>query len=80
MPYALFCEDAKISKAYRTEAEVWKHAVENGLVVDVASDAEHPTPRRILDNDYEIRPCADDPPEKHDPGATDIVLPKSAKS
>jgi hypothetical protein len=80
MPYALFCEDAKISKAYQTEAEVWKHAVENGLVVDVASDAEHPTPRRILDNNYEIRPCKDDPPEQHAPGATDIVLPKSAKS
>lgn len=78
MPYALFCDDAKISKAYRTEAEVWKHASENGLVVDVASDAEHPTPRRILDNEYEIRPCAEDPPEKSNPDATDIVLPKSA--
>jgi len=35
MPYALFSQDAKISKAYPTEAEVWKHAARNGLVVDV---------------------------------------------
>ncbi|MGN6284800.1 MAG: hypothetical protein ACTHM2_06605 [Afipia sp.] len=80
MPYALFSDDAKISKAYKTEAEVWKHATETGLVTDVAADAEKPTPRRILDNGYEIRPCADDPPEQHDPKATDIVLPKAAKS
>ena len=24
MPYALFCNDAKLSKAYPTEADVWK--------------------------------------------------------
>jgi hypothetical protein len=80
MPYALFCQDAKISKAYKTEAEVWKKAAENGLVVDVSSDEEKQRPRRMLDNDYEIRPCGEDPPEKSDPKATDIVLPKSAVS
>jgi hypothetical protein len=26
MPYALFSDDAKLSKAYPTEADVWKHA------------------------------------------------------
>ena len=26
MPYALFSNDAKLSKAYPTEADVWKHA------------------------------------------------------
>ena len=79
MPYALFSDDAKISKAYKTEAEVWKHAAENGLVTDVAADSDKSSPRRILDNDYEIRPCEDDPPEQHDPKATDIALPKAAK-
>lgn len=74
MPYALFSEDAKISKAYPTEADVWKHAAENGLVVDVASDEEQPTPKRILDKGYTIRPCQPDPIEKHPPGATDIEL------
>jgi hypothetical protein len=40
MPYALFCQEAKISKAYPTKADLWKHASENGLVVDV-SQARH---------------------------------------
>jgi hypothetical protein len=26
MPYALFSNDAKLSKAYPTEADVWKYA------------------------------------------------------
>ena len=30
MPYALFCNDAKLSKAYPTEADVWKLAAEVG--------------------------------------------------
>jgi hypothetical protein len=63
MPYALFCNDAKLSKAYPTEADVWKEARKSGLVVDVASDEEKPTPHPVLDNDYEIRPCSPDPDE-----------------
>jgi hypothetical protein len=73
MAYALFCDDAKISKAYPTEAEVWKHAAENELVVDVASDDEH-TPKRILDNGYTIRPCPPDRSEQPALGATDIKI------
>ncbi|OAF20124.1 hypothetical protein [Bradyrhizobium neotropicale] len=57
MPYALFCNDAQISKAYPAEADVWKLAHRSGLVVDVANDDERPGPRRVLDNDYEIKPC-----------------------
>ena len=63
MPYALFSNDAKLSKAYPTEADVWKHAQKSGLVVDVMSDQEIPTLRPVLDNDYEIRPCQPDPQE-----------------
>jgi len=63
MPYALFCNDAQISKAYPTEADVWKIALNSGLVVDVASDEDWPGPRRVLDNDYEIRPCPAGPGE-----------------
>jgi hypothetical protein len=63
MPYALFCNEAKLSKAYPTEADVWKLAQHSGLVVDVASDEEKPAPRPVLDNDYEIRPCSPDPQE-----------------
>ena len=75
MPYALFCQDTKISRAFPTKADVWKHASENGLVVDLSSDEENPSPKRVIDNGYSIRKCAADPTEKHDPTATDIVLP-----
>ena len=57
MPYALFCNDAQISKAYPSDADVWKLAQRSGLVVDVAADDDRHGPRRVLDNDYEIRPC-----------------------
>ncbi len=63
MPYALFCNEAKLSKAYPTEADVWKLAQHSGLVVDVTSEDEKPHPRPVLDNDYEIRPCRADPQE-----------------
>ena len=63
MPYALFCHDAKLSKAYPTEADVWKQAQKSGLVVDTVSEEEIPAPRPVLDNDYEIRPCQPDPLE-----------------
>ena len=35
MPYALFSNDAKLSKAYPTEADVWKQALEAGLISDL---------------------------------------------
>ena len=63
MPYALFCNEAKLSKAYPTEADVWKLAQHSGLVVDVVSDEDKPHPRPVLDNDYEIKPCPADPQE-----------------
>ena len=63
MPYALFCNDAKLSKAYPTEADVWKQARHSGLVVDVGSADAGPSARPVLDNDYEIKPCRPDPQE-----------------
>ncbi len=63
MPYALFCNDAKLSKTYPAESDVWKFARLSGLVVDVASDEGKPHPYPVLDNDYEIRPCRPEPHE-----------------
>ena len=63
MPYALFSNDAKLSKTYPTEADVWKHARKSGLVVDVVSEEEKAAPRPVLDNDYEIRRCRPEPNE-----------------
>ena len=57
MPYALFSNDARLSKAYPTEADVWKLARRSGLVVDVVSEEGAIGPRPVLDNDYEILPC-----------------------
>ncbi len=61
MAYALFCHEAKLSKAYPTEADVWRQAKRSGLLVDVASGYDKATPRPVLENDYEIRPCPADP-------------------
>ena len=58
MPYALFSNDDRLSKAYPTEADVWKLARRSGLVVDVVSEEGVIGPRPVLDNDYEIRPCS----------------------
>lgn len=63
MPYALFCKEAKLSKAYPTEVDVWRLALQSGLVVDAVSDEEKPSPKPVLDNDYEIKPCRPDPQE-----------------
>jgi hypothetical protein len=71
MPYALFSNDAKLSKAYPTEADVWKLARQSGLVVDVASDRDKAAPRPVLDNDYEIRPCRPEPQEDPDQNRAD---------
>ena len=46
MPYALFSNEAKLSKAYPTEADVWKVAQKSGLVVDVVSEEAKTRPAR----------------------------------
>ena len=63
MPYALFSNDAKLSKAYPTAADVWKIAQKSGLVVDVVSGGDTSGPHPVLDHDYEIRPCQLEPHE-----------------
>lgn len=73
MPYALFCDDVKVSKTYPTEANVWKHAQIGGLVIDVEPKDNLPTPRRILDNGYEIRPCPPEPGENPEQNERDAI-------
>jgi hypothetical protein len=55
--YALFSNDTRVSKAYPTEADVWKVARTSGLVVDVATEEEKANPHPVLDNHYGIRPA-----------------------
>ncbi len=59
MPYALFSNNEKISKAFPTRDAVWTHADEAGLVIDVVTD-DTKQPKRVLDQDYTIRPCEAD--------------------
>ncbi len=77
MPYALFSNEAKLSKTYPTEADVWKLAQQSGLVVDAVSNEDRPSPRPVLDNDYEIRPCRPDPHE--DPAKNKAEAEREAK-
>ncbi|MGX7744270.1 hypothetical protein [Rhodopseudomonas parapalustris] len=63
MPYALFCDDAKVSKSYPSQADVWQHASDSGLVIEAITGAEDDVPRRVLDKGYEIRACAPEPGE-----------------
>ena len=77
MPYALFCNEAKLSKTYPTEADVWQHARLSGLVVDEVTEDEKAAPRPVLDNDYEIRPCRPDPHE--DPVKNQAEAERDAK-
>jgi hypothetical protein len=63
MAYALFCNEARLSKAYPTEADAWRVARQSGLVVNVRPDQERGT-QPMLHSDYEIRRCA---PEQENP-------------
>jgi len=63
MPYALFSNDAKLSKAYPTAADGCRIAQKSGLVVYVVSEQDSTAPRPVLDHDYEIKPCQLEPYE-----------------
>ncbi len=78
MAYALFCKDAKLSKAYPTAADVWRQALKSGLVVDVATDENKPVPHPVLDNDYEIKSCPPDPHE--DPARNQAEADRQAET
>lgn len=77
MPYALFCNDERLSNAYPTEADVWKLAQKSGLVVEAVSGDDMPAPRPLLENDYEIRPCRADPME--DPARNQAIAEREAE-
>jgi hypothetical protein len=71
MPYALFTNGEQISKAYRSQEEVWKKAEEAGLVVDLPSDEEEKKPKQVLDEGYHIQPCQPDQADDQSAAALD---------
>jgi hypothetical protein len=64
MPYALFEDGEKLSKAFPTEDEVWSHAVASDLV-DLVNG------KTVLDDGYTIQPCAGDETIAVPPSVTD---------
>ena len=62
MSYALFANDIKVSKAFPTKSDVWQHAADSGLVMELGSHEEDP-PRRVLDMGYAIHECPSDEAE-----------------
>jgi hypothetical protein len=54
MAYALFENDDKLSRAFPTEADVWRCAEESGLVI---ADADG---EKRLEDSYAIKPCPPD--------------------
>jgi len=63
MPFALFDQDIRISKAYPTAEQVWKHAYEAGLVVEKRGESSGTLEQSALDGGYEIKPCDPEPTE-----------------
>jgi hypothetical protein len=62
MAYALFENDAKLSRALPTEMDVWRYAEDSGFVIAGAHG------ERRLDHNYEIKPCPPDAEETASPG------------
>ena len=55
MPYAIFEDDQKLSRAFPTKKEALRKADEAGLVVDESQG------KLVLDNDLSIKACPPDP-------------------
>nr|WP_041756695.1 hypothetical protein [Bradyrhizobium sp. ORS 278] len=68
MPYALFENDERLTRPFRTEREVWE-AAEQADLVTLDTHGE-----KVLDNNFEIKPCEATADELAAAGP-DIVLP-----
>ncbi|CCD88228.1 conserved protein of unknown function [Bradyrhizobium sp. ORS 285] len=69
VPYALFENDERLTRPFRTEREVWEAAEQADLVT------LDPHGEKVLDNNFEIKPCEATPDELTSP-RDEIVLPK----
>jgi len=62
VPYALFENNTKLSRALPTEMEVWRYAEDSGLVIAGVHGEKQ------LDDNYAIKPCPADAQEAASPG------------
>jgi hypothetical protein len=63
MPYALFEDDERLTRSFATEQEVWAAAERAGLV-ETRTDG-----KKILEDNFKVRPCESSPDEVTDPGS-----------
>ncbi|QQO13239.1 hypothetical protein JJB99_28085 [Bradyrhizobium diazoefficiens] len=68
MPYAVFKDGEKVSRAFSTRNETLQKADEAGLV-------EHDGGQPVLEDELKIEPCAPDP-EPHDDAELDWMPEK----
>ncbi len=67
MPYALFEQNERLTRSFPTQQDVWNAAEDAGLVVT------GPDGVKILDDNYEIKPCEETTDEVIDPDS-DFIL------
>lgn len=67
MSYALFEDDAKLTRSFPSRQQVWEAAERAGLVV--AGDDG----KMVLDDHFEIKPCDADMNEVVDPDQDSIL-------
>jgi hypothetical protein len=58
LPYALFCENVRMSEVFATKAEAWAFAEKSGLVNVIPAHDEDP-PRHVLSLSHSIRNLVD---------------------
>jgi hypothetical protein len=68
VPYALFENEERLTRPFRTEREVWEAAEQADLVV-AGTDGE-----KVLDNNFEIKPCEATPEELAATIRSDLVF------
>jgi hypothetical protein len=68
--YALFENDAKLSRSFPTETDVWRCAEDSGLVIAGAHGEKR------LEDSYVIKPCPPDAEQGTSPGIDLLGLNK----
>jgi hypothetical protein len=70
VPYALFEKDERLTRAFRTEREVWDAAERADLTTTDSRGG------KVLDNNFEIKPCEASPDELFAVNGQDIFFPE----
>jgi hypothetical protein len=70
VPYALFENDDRLTRAFRTEREVWEAAERADLTTTDSQGG------KVLDNNFEIKPCEASPDESFATNGQDIIFPE----